>query len=131
METKSYGTLIKRVKAVIVDSLVLALMAMIASTVLNIFENTPGTIRLIVFLFVFFIYDPFCTSFIGGTIGHLVMGLRIRNDKNEEQNIIFPVAFLRFFIKAFLGWISLLTVSGNKKHKAIHDLAANSVVIQV
>jgi uncharacterized RDD family membrane protein YckC len=41
----------------------------------------------------------------------------------------FPVALIRFTAKVFLGSISLLTITGNSKNRAIHDSIAGSVVI--
>jgi uncharacterized RDD family membrane protein YckC len=129
MNYTTYGTLIKRVKAIIFDLLVLVGLGLLATSILERFENSPDSARLIAFAFVFFLYDPLFTSFAGGTIGHLIMGLRVKREPDEEKNIIFPLAIVRFIIKAFLGWISLLTVSGNTKKKALHDMIVNSVVI--
>ncbi|MCB9336155.1 MAG: RDD family protein [Flavobacteriales bacterium] len=75
------------------------------------------------------IYDPLFTSLFGGTIGHMANGLTVRRVKNETKKIALPLAFVRFIIKALLGWISLLTMSSNKKNQALHDLAIDSVVI--
>lgn len=61
----------------------------------------------------------------------MIMGLRVKNESNEEKNILFHKAILRYLVKSSLGWISLLTVSGNKKKKAIHDKVAGSVVIYI
>ncbi len=131
MESTIYGSLLKRVKAVFIDILIIVGMGLLAATLLSRFDDAPDSIRLISFLLVFFLYDPICTSLIGGTIGHIIMGLRVRQGADELKRIIFPLAIIRFIFKAFLGWISLLTVSNNKKSKAIHDSIVNSVVIQL
>jgi len=65
----------------------------------------------------------------GGTIGHFLIGIRVKRERKPEKNIIFPFALIRFVVKATLGWISLLTVSNNLKRKAIHDHMIGSVVI--
>ena len=46
------------------------------------------------------------------------------------KNISFPFALVRYLLKMFLGWISLLTITANDKKKAIHDFVAKSVVIE-
>lgn len=125
-----YGTLLNRVKAVIIDGLVLMGLGLAATSILSKFENTPDWIRLVTFIFIFLLYDPLFTSSFGGTIGHLFIGLRVRRESDEAKKIFFPIAVIRFVIKACLGSISLLTVSGNKKNKAIHDALVGSVVIQ-
>jgi uncharacterized RDD family membrane protein YckC len=131
MEKKGYGKLMSRVKAVFIDSLVIMGLGLLASNLLEKFENAPDSVRLFAFIFVFILYDPLFTSFVGGTIGHLLIGLRVRQSNDETKKIIFPLALVRFITKAFLGWISLLTVTGNSKNKAIHDSLVKSVVIEL
>lgn len=130
MDEIKYGTLINRVKAAIVDFLVIMVFLLAVSTILSKFENVPDFVRIILFILIFLLYDPLFTSIVGATIGHLVIGLRVRRSKDEGRKIIFPIAVVRFLLKAFLGWISLLAISVNKKKKAIHDLVAGSVVLQ-
>lgn len=131
MSTMNYGKLIDRIKAVMIDAIVIAMFGASSSVLLSSFENVPDSVRIILFVFIFLLYDPIFTSFIGGTIGHLVIGLRVRNAKDETRKVIFPLAILRFIVKAFLGWISLVTVTSNKQNKAIHDSLVGSVVINV
>lgn len=130
MDSSKYGKLMSRVKAVIIDSLVIMGLGLLATFLLNKFENTPDSARLIAFLFVFFLYDPTFTSLFGGTLGHLIIGLTVRRESDESKKMFFPLAIVRFITKALLGWISLLTISSNDKRRAIHDLVANSVVIE-
>ena len=130
MDEMKYATLLNRVKAAIVDFLVLMGLGLVVSTILSKFVNVPDFVRVILFILIFILYDPIFTSTIGATIGHLIMGLRIRRSNDEDKKIIFPIAIVRFILKALLGWISLLTIAVIKKKKAIHDLVAGSVVLQ-
>lgn len=75
------------------------------------------------------LYDPFFTSHYGGTIGHSFSKITVRKDIDGENHIGFTSALLRFIIKISLGWFSLLTVTGNKKKKAINDFVVNLVVM--
>ena len=93
------------------------------------FEHVPDKARFAAFIFIFFLYDPIFTSVFGGTIGHMMFGLRVKRGNNHVKNILFPLAIIRFIVKVSLGWISILTVSGNKEKKAIHDIIVGSVVI--
>jgi uncharacterized RDD family membrane protein YckC len=93
------------------------------------FENLVDSVRIGTFIFIFFLYDPLFTSVFGGTIGHMMMGMRVKRENDETKNILFPMAIVRFAVKAVLGWISLLTVLGNEKRKAIHDYLIRSVVV--
>ena len=124
-----YGSLMKRLKALIIDFIVLMVFGLVASMIFSNFENAPDYARVIVFVFIFFLYDPLFTSIIGCTIGQLMLGLRVRRSNDETKKTILPLAFIRYIFKVMLGWISLLTVSGNSKRMAIHDMIAGTVVI--
>ncbi|MDQ2180506.1 MULTISPECIES: RDD family protein [Marinifilum] len=129
MTEKHYPGIPDRIKAVICDSIVIIIFMFTASYLFAKFENVPDNARLIAFVFIFGLYDPIFTSLFGGTIGHFMLGIRVKKEKNKDKNILFPFALIRFIVKAILGWISLLTVAGNEKRKAIHDHLVGSVVI--
>ena len=129
MTEENYAGVADRVKAVVTDSIVIVIFMIIVTYTFSIFENVPDNARIIAFVFIFFLYDPIFTSVFGGTIGHMMFGIRVKREKNQQKNILFPLAIIRFSVKALLGWISLLTVSGNKKRKAIHDSLVGSVVV--
>jgi uncharacterized RDD family membrane protein YckC len=130
-ENKSkYGKLINRVKAILIDGLVIIGLGVAFSSIFSKFDPVNNTLRMIAFVFIFLLYDPLFTSTIGATIGHMLMGLKVRQEKDETRKIIFPLALLRFVIKVTLGWISLMAISGSKKGRALHDSFAGSVVLQ-
>jgi uncharacterized RDD family membrane protein YckC len=129
MKTYTYPGLIERIKAALIDAVFLILLMYLASILFSYFENTPNTARIGAFVFIFLLYDPFLTSMTGGTIGHKFNSLRVTREKDLEKNVQFPFAIIRFLLKAALGWVSLVTVSGNVKKMAIHDIAAGSVVV--
>lgn len=118
-----------RVKAVVTDNIVMIIFMFIAAYAFSLFENVPDSARILAFVFIFLLYDPLFTSLFGGTIGHMLIGIRVKKESNENKNILFPLAILRYIMKIILGWISLLTVSSNKKRKAIHDYIVGSVVV--
>lgn len=129
MEIK-YAVLLSRVKAATIDSIIIVGFMFLISEILSAIETVPNYVRITLFVFIFILYDPIFTSIYGGTIGHSKAGITVRNENNPEKKISFPYALLRFLLKVTLGWISLLTVTGNEKRKAIHDFAANSIVIE-
>jgi len=129
MTEQIYPGVFDRVKAVMADSVVLIIFMVIISYIFSSFQSVPEVARIIAFVFIFVLYDPIFTSSFGGTIGHMTFGIRVKRENNQEKNILFPLAILRFVVKALLGWISLLTVSGNEKRKAIHDMLVGSVVV--
>ncbi len=129
MEDVNYPGVSVRVKAVVTDSIMLVVFMLGVSYLFEGLGDVPDWARVMAFVFIFILYDPLLTSTLGGTIGHMLFGIRVKREKNQQKNILFPLAVIRFVVKALLGWISLLTVSGNKKGKAIHDLIIGSVVI--
>jgi uncharacterized RDD family membrane protein YckC len=130
MNEIKYGTLINRLKAIIIDALVLMGLCMIATAIFSRIGYVSDTVRMVVFIFIFLLYDPLFTSIFGATIGHLIIGLKIRRAKDNTRKLIFPMALIRFIIKGTLGFISLMTISITKKNRAIHDIVAGSVVLQ-
>ncbi len=129
VKEKIYPGVFDRVKAVIVDSIILIILIVITTDIFSSFDNVPNIAKIIAFVFIFCLYDPLFTSLLGGTVGHKAIGIRVKRANNPEKNILFHIALLRYIIKGGIGWISLLTVSGNEKRLAIHDSLAGSIVI--
>ncbi len=125
----TFPGLFTRVKAAVVDSFIVFLLIMLASEVLSDFEQVATWVRVLVFLFIFVLYEPLFISAFGMTIGHNLMKIKVQKDHPDAGKITILVAFLRYSIKLALGWISLLTIMGNDKRKAIHDLATNTIVV--
>jgi len=119
-----------RIKAAVIDSIIIIVALFMTSELFALFDSIPNYIKIVVSIIVFILYDPLLTSLKGGTIGHTLSKITVRKDEKLDENISFPRALIRFVLKALLGWISLITISGNEKKKAIHDYAANSVVIK-
>lgn len=125
-----YAILPDRIKAAIIDSIMLIAAMYVISEILSLFDHVPNFIRIGLALIIFVLYDPFFTSQYGATVGHSFSNIMVKKEIDRSKNISFPAALLRFLLKIGLGWISLLTVTANKKRQAIHDVAANSVVIK-
>lgn len=129
MTQKVYPGVVERMKALVADTAVLIVLMYILSAVFNSFHNVPDYVRIAAFVFVFLLYDPLLTSFFGGTIGHMIVGVRVKRASDESKNINFPAALIRYVIKAILGVISLFSVLSNDKRQAIHDFAASSIIV--
>ena len=124
------AVLTDRVKAAVIDSIILIALMYGATELFLLFDTVSDTIRMGVFIIVFFLYDPILTSSFGGTIGHSKAGIMVKSEEDNSKNISFPFALVRFLVKLGLGWISLLTVTGNEKRKALHDMAVGSIVLK-
>lgn len=124
-----YPGIVDRVKGAVGDMVVILIMMTLISQLFSNFENVPDGVRIGAFIFVFFLYDPIFTSSFGGTLGHMMAGIRVKRDSDHSKNIYFPQALFRFAVKALLGWLSLLTISRSKERRAVHDMMVSSVVI--
>ena len=127
---KKYAILPDRIKAVVIDSIILIALMFTVTEIFALFEVVLNFFRIMAFIFIFVLYDPILTAKYGATVGHSFSNIVVKNEKDHTKNITFPKALIRFLIKFSLGWISLVTVTGNEKRKAIHDFAAGSIVIE-
>lgn len=129
--TYSYPGVSRRIKALFTDTVMMVLFMLLFTALFSQFEKVPDEARIMAIVFIFLLYDPLFTTFTGATLGHRLFGLRVRSAGDYTKNVIFPLALIRFLVKAALGWISLLTVHNNPQRKAIHDMLVGSVVVEV
>ncbi len=129
MSTYHYPAITERVRAMYTDFFVFGILLTVSTSYLSSVPEEQYHLTLSIFLAILVLYEPLFTSIFGGTIGHLTNGIRVRSEKNEDKNLIFPLAVVRFIFKITLGWISLLSTGSNEKNKTFHDIIAQSVVI--
>lgn len=127
---KNYALLPDRVKAVVIDGIVIVAAMYLTAEIFAQFDEVSNTVRIIAAIVLGVLYDPIFTSQFGGTIGHSKSNIEVKRDSDNTKNISFFAALIRFLLKSTLGWLSLITVTGNEKRKAIHDLVVNSVVLE-
>lgn len=122
-----FATLLQRVKALMIDLLVIVGLFVAFSQFIEFFGEVSDTATKIIIVLIF-TYDPLFTSIFGGTVGHLLIGIRVKRKNSPSKNIILPLAILRYVLKTSLGWISLLTVTSSKNRQALHDISSKSIV---
>ena len=127
----NYANLPIRIKAVVIDAIIIVAAMFVVSEALSFFENVPDFLRASIGVCIFILYEPLLVSLKGGTIGQSFMNISVRQERDETKRINIASAFLRFFLKVVLGWFSMLGVTSNEKRKAIHDSAASSVVLDL
>ena len=125
----NYPTLSDRVQSTFIDSILIIILMFVFAAVLERYENAPDWIRIALFFGIWGIYEPLCTS-LGFTVGNYLKGIRVRKVSNTSKKLNIGQAFIRYVLKASLGWISFLTMHSNPKRRAIHDFAAGSVMIR-
>lgn len=124
-----YPTLMRRLMASLLEFFFI-LLVMVAVAYLFPNEDTISrTIKVCAGLFLFFGYEPFCTSMYC-TFGQYMTGIRVRKADDPEKHISIISAYIRIVLKVFLGWLSFFTMPFSDRRRAIHDHGASSVVIQ-
>ena len=118
-----------RYKVVFLDSVVVIGLMVLYSLIIGKLDNQiPVWVR--VFLYsTLFLYEPLCLALFGKTLGHWSGNLRVVKEKDESKNISFLAAMIRAIMKYLLGIISLFTIAPENKGRAIHDMAAGSIVL--
>ena len=123
-----YPRLIKRVRAVLIDSVLLPVSIFSVLIVGDALGVTHSFAKAMLFVVPVLVLDPVLVAFTGGTVGHHLMKIRItRLDGTGNINIL--AASVRFIVKVLLGWLSFVFVLTTKKHQAVHDLVARSLVV--
>ena len=125
----TFPSLVVRVKAVFIDLVIMLVTFTTTALLIDALGEVHSFVKGFILIFMLYLYDPILTSFSGSTLGHKAMNLKVRRYGEPERNISLGQAFLRFFVKLSLGWLSLLTVTGNSRKRAIHDLASGSIML--
>src|SRR5262245_14459400 len=73
-------------------------------------------------------YEPLLTVY-ASTAGQALMRFRVRAKEGLER-IQLSQAYARLIVKYMLGVISLLTIPARPDRRAIHDLAADTIVVE-
>lgn len=128
MTQPAYPRLIKRVRAVLIDS-VLMPVVFIGSLILgDALGVTQAYGKLLLIFLPIFVLEPGLVAFTGGTVGHHLIGIRVTR-ASDARNINIFAALLRFIVKLLFGWLSFIFVLTTRKHQALHDLIAVSRVV--
>ena len=124
-----YPGLSERVKAVLIDTTITLTTFIIVANVLGVFDTVSPVLKASLFFLIFGLYDPLLIAFTKGTLGHKAMGLVVVSESDHEKAIPLPLAFFRFLIKGFLGWISFLGIIASDRKRAMHDAMTASIVL--
>ncbi|WP_200975276.1 RDD family protein [Echinicola sp. 20G] len=126
---QEFPPLLNRIKAAMIDLIIILIIFSLSSILIDVLGDPPNWVRGMIFIFSIYLYEPMMLTFFGGTLGHLLLGLRIRRMENQHDKLNIFQASGRFLVKYLLSWISFLTVATNSKKRAIHDLASGSIVL--
>jgi uncharacterized RDD family membrane protein YckC len=125
-----YPSLSERFQSIIIDQVFIIILMFLSATILDKFDDAPDWIRIVLFFGIWGIYEPVCMTF-GCTIGNFIKRIRVKKFQAPEKNINIFQAYVRYVTKVLLGFISFLTITTNKERRAIHDMAASTVMVKV
>lgn len=123
-----YPRLLRRVRAFLFDSVIFIILLYAWLATMPIFESVSPLLKISLLIIPILILEPVLVALTGGTLGHHLMGLRIR-DASSDKNIGVLRATARAAIRTFLGWLSFIFVLVTNKHQALHDYFTSTVVI--
>ena len=123
-----YPRLLRRVRAFLIDSVIFIILLYAWMVSLPAFGESPFLVKIAALVVPLMILEPGLVAFTGGTPGHHMMGLRIR-DASHDQNIGILRATARAIIRTFLGWLSFIFVLVTRRHQTLHDYFTSTVVV--
>jgi len=127
IEDHKYPTLTRRYITTAIDVAFVFVTVIMLSYLLENSGLIGVRVRVGLILFLFFIYEPLSTSRFC-TLGQKIMGVRVRKYPSLER-ISILMAYTRIIIKGLLGILSFFTLPFSQNRRAIHDMAARSIVI--
>ncbi|WP_345948733.1 RDD family protein [Mucilaginibacter sp. PAMB04274] len=83
--TANYPSLVRRFQSMFIDTLLIIIAMVLISATLSNITNTPDWIRIALFVFLFGCYEPFFMAFTKGTMGNRLMGIQIKQAKDESK----------------------------------------------
>jgi uncharacterized RDD family membrane protein YckC len=127
-ETAAYGRFSRRLRAFVIDSIIIALL-LVAALFAAVTANSDKIARIlgITFVGIWVLYEPLLVSATGSTVGHYLTNLRVVDDRTHG-NVGFLKATARLLIKTVLGAYSFITMAVTSRHQAVHDLLTRSTV---
>ncbi|SKB54987.1 Uncharacterized membrane protein YckC, RDD family [Sphingobacterium nematocida] len=122
-----FPSLMDRMQSSLIDTGIILLTLYTCGLFYDSIE-APDWLRAASLIFVFFLYEPVMQT-MGGTVGNRIKRINVRKNEDFTKPINFFQALIRFVAKVFLGWISLLTIHGDIRKRAIHDMIAGTVMV--
>jgi uncharacterized RDD family membrane protein YckC len=127
MTSSKYPNLLRRYLAAVIDGVIVILLV-VSIAQLPIYSEGDAAIGFFVLVLVLAIYEPMLTTFFC-TPGQAVMRFRVRDLKTLERMPLWRV-YVRVVVKGLLGIVSFLTLPARVDRRAIHDLAASTLVVE-
>lgn len=123
-----YPSMLRRMQGIFIDTLVVIAAMCVIASLMKYWPSAPDWVRIALFVSLFTVYEPVFIAFTPGTLGNLIMGLRVRCFNNPHKKLNIGQAYIRWLLKLSLGWISFVSIHTNPQRRAVHDLVSGSIV---
>jgi uncharacterized RDD family membrane protein YckC len=123
-----YPGLPLRMKAGIIDGIIIISLAISLPMLTSQIEGVPPLLNFIALLGPLLLLEPCLISFRGATLGQSWYGMSVV-DVHTMERCPLPRAFLRYVVKVILGVVSSVYMFFSHRCQAIHDLLAGTVVV--
>ena len=125
----AFGSFASRLRALVVDAVVLSCALVAIVIFISVAEAIPGSGRIgvIALAALLIFYEPFLVSWRGATVGHRRANLHVVYDRTGERPG-FIRSFTRFALKTILGPPSFLVMALTRRHQALHDRFTGTTV---
>jgi len=127
--TLTYPLLFRRYLGTLIDGLFVLATILVVPQFLQGSSTWFQSARIALFLGIF-LYEPVLTAF-ACTLGQRLMKMRVRRADDPSRRITLPAAYVRYIVKGFLGVISFFSMRVTNRYRALHDMAAGSIMIDV
>jgi len=124
-----YPLVSDRYKAVFIDGMVIIMLWVCFSFLFSAIGGVPEYVKMGAYIFSVALYDPLCISIFGATLGHYSGDMKVVRESDPARKINIFAALLRYVVKFALGIISILAITKQNKGRALHDMAAGSIVV--
>lgn len=126
--TETYPRLLRRLRGALIDGIFIPLAAL-GTLVALAYAGVESTwVKVLCPLIVILLLDPVAVSATGGSIGHHLVGLRVRKERTDER-IGLLAAVVRLLVKTFFGLPAFFVAFVTRKRQALHDLVARSLIV--
>jgi uncharacterized RDD family membrane protein YckC len=123
-----YPRLLRRLQGVFIDGLVIPLAAIGVLVALTYAGVESAWIKVLCPLLVIFLLEPVAVSATGGSIGHHIVGLRVRKERIDER-IDLLSAVVRVVVKTLFGLPAFFVALVSRKRQALHDIVVKSIIV--
>jgi uncharacterized RDD family membrane protein YckC len=123
-----YATLPRRIKASIIDGVVLLTLMVLSPLAISALVGGDTGANAIIMYMPPVLLEPILISFLGFTLGQYIFGIQVIR-VNTGGKCPLAASFLRYFAKTILGGLSMAYMLFSKKHQAIHDHLAKTLVV--